>query len=246
MKKNKISLAINGINSQFVREAENYSLTSVSNKKSVVFRVGVVAAVILCMVSGLVAFAGNHYSNWSSLIKFDDGTSVEIYENIPFKAIPKDAPVVNSDQNDNPIEMTRTELENVLGFTILNSLYATNDTFVYNTFLNKNGSIASIVLFWSDFIQVSDSKQIFATISILNEKAEEGYILPFKEGLDATGNKEFSKKYELENLNTLAVVYSSDFDGRLNATFVYDNVYYHFTAIGYTESEFISILQTLK
>ncbi len=246
MKRNKISLAINGIDSQFVKEAEKYSVTSVSNKKSIVFRVSVVAAVILCMASGLVVLAGNHYSNWSSLMKFDDGTSVEVYENIPFKAIPKDAPVVNSDKNDNPIEMTRTELEKALGFTILNSVNVTSDNFVYNTFLNKNGSIASVMLFWPDFIQVNDSKQIFATISILNENAEEGYILPFKEGIDATGNKEFSKKYELENLNISAVVYLSDFDGRLNATFVYDNIYYHFTAIGYTESEFISILQTLK
>lgn len=245
MKKDKISLAIDGINSKYVQEAEN-SERYVSNKKITMLRVGVVAAVILCMVSGLVVFAGNHYSNWSSLIEFDDGTSVEVYEDIPFKAIPKDAPVVNSDKNDNPIEMTRTELESVLGFRILNSVDAMSDNFVYNTFLNKNGSIARVTLFCPDFIQINDSKQIFATISILNENAEEGYILPFKEGLDATGNKEFSKKYDLETLNVVAVVYSSDFDSRLNATFVYDNVYYHFTAIGYSETEFVSVLQNLK
>ena len=246
MKKDKISLAIDGINSKYIQEAELYSTSTVSSRKPSMFKVGIVAAVILCIASGLVAFAGNHYSNWSSLITLDDGTTVEVYEDIPFKVIPKDAPTVNSDKNENPIEMTKSEVEDKLGFAILGFEDATSNDIVYNTHLNKNGSIARIDLYWSDFVRIKDNKMIFATISILSENAEEGYILPFKEGLDATGNKELSNVYELETLNTTTVVYSSDFDGRLNATFVYDNVYYHFTAIGYIETEFVSILQNLK
>lgn len=246
MKKDKISMALNGINSKYVQEAETYFVSKASRKKSTVLKFSIVAAVILCMVSGIVVFAGNHYSNWSSFITFDDGTTVEVYEDIPFKVIPKDAPIVNSDKNENAIEMTKSEVENKLGFAILGIEDATSNDIVYNTLLNKNGSIARVDLYWSDFVRVKDNKMIFATISILSENAEEGYILPFKEGLDATGNKELSNVHELETLNTTTVIYSSDFNSRLNATFVYDNIYYHFTAIGYTETEFVSILQNLK
>ena len=42
------------------------------------------------------------------------------------------------------------------------------------------------------------------------------------------------------------MVYYSDFDNRPNATFIYDNVYYHFIAYDYTEEEFVKILGDLE
>ena len=246
MKKEKISLAMNNIKSQYIQEAENYSLSTKTLKKAHIFKFSIVAAVILCLVSGTVVFAGNHYFNWNSSITFHDGTTVDVSDNIPFKKIPETIPIIDQNKDDKRLQFSHAEIEEMLGFNILSSKNADTDILVYDTYLNKNGSIARVSLYWNDFIRESDSKYIFASISMLNENAEEGYIIPFKEGLDAAGGKEYSNTYYLENLDTSVVIYYSDFDNRPNATFIYDNVYYQFTGYDYTEEEFVKILGELE
>ena len=246
MKKEKISLAMNNIKSQYIQEAENYSLSTKTQKKAHIFKFSIVAAVILCLVSGTVVFAGNHYFNWNSSITFHDGTTVDVSDNIPFKKIPETIPIIDQNKDDKRLQFSHAEIEEMLGFNILSSKNADTDILVYDTYLNKNGSVARVSLYWNDFIRESDSKYIFASISMLNENAEEGYIIPFKEGLDAAGGKEYSNTYYLENLDTSVVIYYSDFDNRPNATFIYDNVYYQFTGYDYTEEEFVKILGELE
>ena len=45
-------------------------------------------------------------------------------------------------------------------------------------------------------------------VNLLNKYADEGYVLAFNEGLDATGGKNIEKSYKSKNLNTNVVIYN--------------------------------------
>ena len=147
------------------------------------------------------------------------------------------------------IPMTKSEVEELLGFDILGSELSPESTvFNYDAYVNKaNDNVATVSLWCPNFIKADETKHINYSADILSVEAEEGYILPFIEGKDAMGGKLHIETYKIEALNTNAVIYSAgDAENMLKATIVYNDVYYTISAYEYTLDEFKSILNTLE
>lgn len=244
---------------QINEEIENNILNRTINKKKkfkykkVGYAIGIFLLVFSVSISLVYAKQiVQFFKNWSSNVEFEDGTKVNIVENANFKEINKKAR-----KSEYLTSMTHNEVEQNLGFHILDYEHTTSKSIGYSTSLNSNGEIGLIHLWWGGFIDNTNGqfgkdgdktgKVISVDISILNKGAEERYVYPFLEGKDATGEKKLDRVYEIKNLNTKVVIYTNDWDQtRLTAAFVYDNVYYQFISHNYTENEIIEILENLK
>ena len=252
MKKEELSAAMSDIDLKFIDEAENYDMSKRKIIRRPLSRMAVAAIVITSiLLIGGAAYAGTALTNWESVISFfdDKGNKVDVTvsDEAFFKELPEGLPVPGD--GEPMIAMTRDEVEGLLGFKILDSELSPDSTvFNYDAFANENDGAVALVDLWGPyFIKESESKNINMSVSILSTKAEEGYILPFIEGKDAMGGKLYVDTYELENLYVNTVIYTSDWmPERLTATFVYDNLYYSFTADNYTPEEFLDILNSLS
>ncbi len=250
--KNKIQNSYSSL--EISKELENNILRKTvykkekSNYKKLGYAIGVfllifTISITLVNAKQIVQF----FKSWSTGIEFENGTKVTLIENANFKEINKSAK-----KSENPISMTHDEVENNLGFHILDYDNTSTKIMGYSTDLNKDGSIAVVRLWWADFLTNNDEnwdsiKAISLKITILNKFAEEKYVIPFFEGLDATAEKELDQVYEIKNLNTKAVIYGNSWDKRrLTATFVHDNIVYEFIGRNYTKEEIIDILEQLK
>ncbi len=250
MKKENISQVIGNINTSHIAEAEYYS-TPVKAKirtKPFFMKILVAACLAVCMLVGAVAYAKQDIHKLTPSISFEDGTKVDITENIPFKDIPESAPKnIRTEDHYAMIGMTHAEVEAVLGFDILKYEGVTSERIGYDTLLNNDGTIGRINLWWANFLKISENKCITLSISMLNEGADYGYIDAFVQGIDAAGGKTYKNIVKIESLGVEAVVYTDrSSDEKLAMTFVYDNVYYQFAGYNYTESEMLSIIEQLK
>ena len=82
---------------------------------------------------------------------------------------------------------------------------------------------------------------------MLNKYADDGYVLAFQEGIDATGEKNIENSYKSGNLNTNIIVYTNNWsDEKLTATFVYDDILYQFIGHNISKDEMTSIIEILK
>ena len=251
MKKEELSAAMSNIDMRFIEEAENYNMSKRKIIKRPLSRMAVAAIIVTCIaLIGGAAYAGTALTDWESVISFFDDkgneTQVTVSDEAFFKELPDGLPVPGD--GEPMIAMTKNEVEELLGFNILDSDLSTENEINYDANLNlKNDYVATVDLWYPNFIKENETKYISYSIAILSTEAEEGYILPFIEGKDAMGGKIYVGTYELENLSVDTVVYTSDWmPERLTATFVYDNLYYSFIADNYELEEFLDILETLK
>lgn len=240
-------MAINSIHENYIAEAENYHVAKNKRIRRPVSRLAVAAIIAACLFLGSVAaYAGAHLYEWTASMTFHDGTKVTVSENAFFKEIPDDVPVVR--ENECMMEMTRAEVEKTLGFGLLHSpLSADSTVYNYSTAVNSDGkTVARVDLWCPSFITENGTKEINLLVSMLSVAAEEGYIYPFMEGTDAMGGKTYVGTYPLEQLQTQAVLYSSeDMPALLKAILVFDNVQYSFSTTQYTLDEFLDVLHTL-
>lgn len=250
MKKEIISKSLNEIDLVYVEEAINFSSSKKSNRLMFI-KMPLVAVVLILLLFSTIAVAGiNIYQN-ASQIKFQDGSSVQLYENVPFRKIPDTA--VKSDEYSK-IPMTFEQVAEILGFKILNYKDAFENEINYSTSLNKNGSIAVVDLWWASFLKESEEKYATYSARILNENADEGYVYPFIEGIDAAGGMEYNETYKINSLDVDAVIYTignspygeNVSDGRVSVQFVYDNVLYKLDFWNYTNDEIKIILEELE
>lgn len=250
MKKEDLSAAVSNIDIKFIEEAENFDMTKSKVIRRPLSRMAVAAIIAGCLVFGSVAYAGITLTGWKSVISFFDDkgkeTQITVSDEAFFKKLPDGLPV--PDDGEPMIAMMRDEVESLLGFEILDSELSTeNIDYNYDAYTNyKNDDVATISLWCPWFIKESESKHISYNAEILSTDAEEGYIYPFIEGKDAGGGKIYQETYTLENLGTDAIVYTYDWDDRIIATFVYDNIYYTLQAFEYSLDEFKVMLNTLQ
>jgi hypothetical protein len=238
------------IDVRFIEEAENYDMSKRKMIKRPLSRMAVAAIVIGCLVFGGVAYAGTTLTDWKSVISFFDDKGNEVQVTVSdeafFKELPDGLPVPGD--GEPMISMTKSEVEELLGFDILGSELSPESTvFNYNAFANENDNAVAVVGLWvPNFIKESETKNINMSVSILSTKAEKGYILPFIEGKDAMGGKVHIDTYKIEALNTNAVIYSTgDVSELLKATFVYDDISYTISSYNYTLEELKATLNTL-
>ncbi|MBE6788634.1 MAG: hypothetical protein E7539_03110 [Ruminococcaceae bacterium] len=250
MKREKISMAISNIDKKYITEAENYAAPAKKavSIRSIFIKLPVAACLIACLLVGTGAYAAYEIYEWSSSILFEDGTKVDVVENMTYKNIPETAPkTIRTEDSVGSLRMTHQEVQKALGFKILNYEGATSDEMVYRTGLNDDGSIGRVDLWWAYFVYENEDKNISLSISMLNKGADLGYVLAFQEGLDAAGGKKLEDTVTIESLNTKAVVYTDrSHSNKLAITFVYDNVIYDFLGFDYTQEEMLSVIEQLK
>ena len=250
MKKEDISKVIGNISASHITEAENYTACAKIKIRSKAFVVKVLVAACLatCLIAGAVVYATPEVHKMPPSISFEDGTKVDIAEDVPFKDIPETAPKsIRTEKDYIKIGMTHAEVEAALGFDILKYDGITTDRLTYDTLLNNDGTIGRISLWWPRFFEISEDKGITLSISILNKGADYGYIDAFMQGIDAAGGKKLENTVKIESLGVDAVVYTDrSSEDKLAITFIYDNVYYEFAGYNCTQSEILSIIEQLK
>ncbi|MBR6635586.1 MAG: hypothetical protein IKL41_08195 [Clostridia bacterium] len=249
MKKEDITKVLSGINDEYIIEAADFKKekTKITNIRDLFVKAPLAATVVILLLVGAIAYTAASRTNWSSSIKFDDGSTEQIVENAFFKAIPDTAP--KNKEYANMLPMSHEEIEAFLGFDILHYANAENAIVNYDTSLNKNGSIARVDLWWPRLVTdgTENGKSINQSVYMLNIGAEEGYVLAFEEGIDAMGHKILLDKIKLDKLDTEALCYTAGDDpDRITVTFVYDSIMYSFTGHGYTLDEIISVIKELE
>ena len=210
------------------------------------FKLAYVCSIVaICLLTVTIVYAKeikDFFQNWSTYIDLGDGTKVKISENNIFKDIP--ATAIKTEESR---LMTYQEIEKMLSLPILKFQDANTNEIYYSTLLNSDGTIGEITLWMPYFLKQSEEKYISASVKILNKNADEGYILAFNEGIDATGNKNIKNSYKSRNLNTDIIIYMNDWsEERLTATFVYDDILYTFIGHNISNDEMISMIETLK
>lgn len=254
MRKEAISNSLSDINSQYIEEAIEFT-NSKKIFKIIFFKAPLVAVILTVLLLGTLATAGiNIYQN-STQIEFQDGSTVQLFESVPFRKIPETVP--KTEEYESGISMTHDKVEEILGFEILDYKNAYEDSISYRTWLNEDGSIAIVHLNWASFLKVNEEKYATFSVDIVNEKTDESYLLPIIEGVDPNAGLTYNETYKINSLQTEAIfcTYTNeavpypDFvtdDGRVKVEFVYDNVIYKILFRGYTNEEIKIILEELE
>ena len=248
----KIKNAFNDIkvNEDLERKILNMTVNKRDNKQKK-WKLSYTYATILLigMLSIGVVYAKeikNFINSFSTNINVENNKSIKLSDNINFKNISKNALIFTG---DSPYQMNYNEVEKNLGFKILKLKENNTDEIYYSTELNDNNQIGRVDLWIPYFVKESDNKYISASISMLNNGADEKYILAFEEGLDASGGKNNFEEYYSNNLDTKIIIYSystSNSNNRyLKATFVYDDVLYIFTGMNMSKDDLINYINGL-
>ncbi|MGM9878019.1 MAG: hypothetical protein ACI33S_05145 [Bacilli bacterium] len=247
----KIKNAFSGVNVSEKLERNILNMTVNKQKQAHrIFKLSYLCsiAVAICLLSVTIVYAkeiNEFFQSWSTSINLKNGTKVKISENNNFKEIPTDA--IKVKDNSKSPKMTFKEVEEMLKFSILKLPENNTKDIYYRTSLNDDGSIGRVDLWIPYFYRESDNKYISVSVNILNKYADEGYVLAFQEGIDATGDKIIDNSYKSDNLNTNIVVYTNDWSKeRLTVSFVYDDILYQFIGKNISKDEMAYIIETLK
>ncbi len=247
MKKEDLSAAISYIDIKFICEAEKCDMKTVKIHKTKMLRF-VIAAIVICLLLSITAFAGITVTGWKPSIIFDgNNTQVDVSEEGFFKELPDNLPVMKECEPD--ISMTKSELEELLGFSILGSELSDEDiSYSYSAYRNfSNSSVAKVDILCPEFISESETKYIYMSVGILSADADPEFIDPFKVGPDAAGGKIYLENYCAAQSGFDAVIYTyEDLPSWLAAVFVYDDMYYSVDSRNYSIEEFKAVLDTLK
>lgn len=209
--------------------------------------------IALCSITIVYADEIREFFKWKTTLSLDDGTKVEISNNNTFKKInPEFFEFVNiSDEIDDETStqyatINIAKLDKLLGFHILNSYESKLEEINCNINFNKDNTVGIVDLWYSNFIKYNEEKNISMHVRIVNENADEGYILAFEDGIDPTGGKKIVRNYKQKKLDANVIIYTNDWDDtRLSATFVYDNAFYKFTCFNVSIDELIEIIDSL-
>lgn len=251
MKKEDLSAAMTYIAEKYIEEADMFDMKNRNKIKRPLSKIAIAAIIAGCILFSCVAYAGISYIDWDAYISFFDDNGVEnkipVSEKAFFKVIPEDIPIVK--EMENKLPMLKDDVEKILKFDILGSSLC--DEYViynYDTLLNKkSNTVARVDLWCPEFIKIDENKNIDMSVHILSTNAEEGFIIPFIEGIDAAGGKVFVEEYLIASLNTKAVIYTvEDVPTLFRVAFVYDDIYYELTANNYNLSEFKEVLESLS
>ena len=244
MRKDNISTVMNNIDTKYIQEAEFY--VAKKNKKGKTFwrQVPAAACLLICLLLGTGAYAAYEAFDWSSFIRFENGSQVAVVEKAEFKKISASAPKTNENQG---LEMSHSEVENALGLKLLNYPEVTSDVIYYTTLQNEDGTIGRVDLWWPEFLKANDEKHMTLSIAMLNKGADEGYVLAFEEGLNAAGGKSLKRVIQDGDLGTEMIVYTDgSFENKICISFVHDSIFYQFAGFDYTEEEMLEIIRDMN
>ncbi len=207
----------------------------------------------MCLLVGISvpAYDAIKAYKWKASISFEDSSGetkkdVQIGEDVPCKKIPDNFP-----KKEQLEEVSIKEIEELLGFSILDSERNSDEKVGYTTLLNEDGTIGRVDITRMNYIECGGWNSICMIVSILNEGADLGYALGFEQDAgDPMGGKEHIANMYLENIDANAVLYRAggigDVKGDVNAMFEYDDMLYHIRGLGISEKEMVDYLNNLK
>lgn len=197
--------------------------------------VAAVACVCVIVSASTVAYSAIA-QHFKYSIEMEDGVVVEFVSNTQYKDLPQDKLDGNADGN--LIHMQWSELEEMLGFSLLGSGSVRDGMVNYGAYLNKDGSVGVVNLWIPEYkvygepLYAEDGykyygKIINLSIDVLDVNADQGYVDGLKEGNDAMGGKELVEKYHSKSLDTEVVIYNTNnSEDYVSAVFGYDGAYY--------------------
>lgn len=257
MNKNNLKKEYQKINIPKALEEEILVKTVNKQKKNKKFKLvyasWAILIIALCSITIVYADEIREFFKWKTTLSLDDGTKVEISNDTAFKKInPKFFKLFNiSDEIDSErfmqnAEINISELDNLLGFHVLNSYKSKLETIYSTISFNKDGSVGIVDLSYPNFIKYNEEKNVSMYVRIVNENADYGYISAFEEGIDASGGKKIVHNYKQKKLDANVIIYANDWDDtRLSATFIYDNIFYKFTCFNVSIDKLVEIIDSL-
>lgn len=202
--------------------------------------------------------------DWSLKIGLgnEEGTVVDSKSKWGNKIVPDDIKqreLFDSSYNDG-IDITFKEVEEMLGFNILNLDKYANEKVNYYTVANEEGKVKdiNITLSMHDDIEeytiyLEEENRTFGTYlhlyaEILTQYADENDFKWVEENTAIIGGKKIEEPYHSKNLDIDITFYTQAEDYMPNdwAIFTYDNVLYRIGGNGVTREKLIEIIENLK
>lgn len=250
----------NILNQETISKMREISDMKNSKKNSKINKLAKMVAAVGC-VCVIVSASTITYSaiiqHFKYSIEMDDGEVVEFVSNTQYKELPQDKLIVN-EEGSNLITMQWSELEKMLGFSLLGGGNEMDGTVCYGTYLNEDGSVAVVNLWITPYkvfgepLYTEDGdkyygKIIHLSVDVLDINAEKGYVEAFKVGTDAMGGKELVEKYHSKSLDTEVVIYNTNnSDDYVSAVFGYDGAYYRLQGENVSVDEMKEVIEGMK
>lgn len=261
---NKIKNAFKDINVSKKLERKILNMTINKKKRSykkikfaylttLVLLIGCVSLSIVCAdeIKGFI-------ENWKFKIGLGDeeDTSVELTEHFGFKRIPdgilenelfthpEDGAIA-----EEPPKITFKDVEEMLGFNILNPYDKLNDDVSYNTHSDEERNIKRVFIDSSiiEWTEENPKRWLSFHVTILTQNATEEDFLATEEGIMVSAGKVVEDSYYSKSLDTDIMFFSYDWsETRFKVIFVYDDILYQFSGEGVSREEIIEIIENLK
>ena len=202
--------------------------------------------------------------DWSLKIGLGDeeGTVVDSKSKFGNKIVPDDIKQneVWEPTADDWVDMTFNEIEEMLGFNILNLDKYANNEVSYDTVADKDGHVRkiSVTVNMHDDIEEytiysEEDNRTYGTflhlyVDILTQYADESDFENLEECIEIIGGKKIEEPYHSKNLDIDITFYTQAEDYMPNdwAIFTYDNVLYRIGGNGVTREKLIEIIENLK
>lgn len=249
----------NILNQETISKMREISDMKNSKKNSKINKIAKVVAAVAC-VCVIVSASTVAYSaiaqHFKYTVEMDDGVVVEFVSNTQYKDLPQDKLIIKEDGN--LIPMKWSELEDMLGFSLLGGASEYDGNVNYYTSLNEDGSVAVVHLWIPLYKELGEplyteegdkyyGKIINLSVDILDVNAEKGYVEAFKVGTDAMGGKELVEKYHSKSLDTEVVIYNTNnSEEYVSAAFGYDGAYYSLQGDNVSVDEMKEVIEGMK
>ena len=215
--------------------------------------------------------------DWSLKIGLGDeeGTVVDSKNKFGNKIVPDDIKIQETqnivdghyvivEEPEEPEKMTFREVENMLGFNILNleqyfDKEVDYDTFSYDAKTKKYGKPKRVYIDidMNDYVDKNckyiseensyDCSYIDLTAKILTQYADERDFKTVEEEIACEGDKILEETYHSKNLDVDVTFYTKGYDSNLQtAIFTYDNIVYSLHSNRVTREKLIEIIENLK
>ncbi len=215
--------------------------------------------------------------DWSLKIGLGDeeGTVVDSKNKFGNKIVPDDIKIQETqnivdghyvivEEPEEPEKMTFREVENMLGFNILNleqyfDKEVDYDTFSYDAKTKKYGKPKRVYIGidMNDYVDKNckyiseensyDCSYIDLTAKILTQYADERDFKTVEEEIACEGDKILEETYHSKNLDVDVTFYTKGYDSNLQtAIFTYDNIVYSLHSNRVTREKLIEIIENLK
>ena len=249
----------NILNQETISKMREISDMKNSKRNSKMNKLAKMVAAVACacvIVSASTVAYSAIAQHFKYTIEMDDGVVVEFVSNTQYKDLPQDKLTIKEDGN--LIPMKWSELEDMLGFSLLGGASEYDGNVNYYTSLNKDGSVAVVHLWIPHYKAFGEplyteegdkyyGKIINLSVDILDVNAEKGYVEAFKVGTDAMGGKELAEKYYSKGLDTEVVIYNTNnSEEYVSAVFGYDGAYYSLQGENVSVDEMKEVIEGMK